>query len=173
MWFPLCGDRQSPSNSPLGRCVLGVVVRRKRPGGLGDDLGSASAASIDAGMVGHFSGIVLLVERRAEADFYVIAAPEARHGSPLLGSQTATVQSAKGGDALCRGSGICLEERWKGRGEIVQRISTPSAWKIPNARPGRILKGIRKRWVAGLFPTRVFRCLVGTHAKRRDHDFIL
>jgi len=48
----------------------------------------------DAGMVGCFSGIVLFVELRTDADFYVVAAPEARHGPPPS-SQAATVQPSR------------------------------------------------------------------------------
>jgi hypothetical protein len=59
-----------------------VLLQRERSGGLGNDLTSASLASIDAGMVGRFSGHVFLVERRADADLYVVAALEECHGSP-------------------------------------------------------------------------------------------
>jgi hypothetical protein len=80
--FFLGGDGQSPSNCPLSRRMPGVVLQRQRFGGLGDDFASASAAAIDTRMVGCFSGLVLLVELRTAADFYVIAAPEERHRSP-------------------------------------------------------------------------------------------
>ena len=82
MRFLLRGDGQSPANCPLSRRVPGVALQRKRFGGLGNDFASASAASIDARMVRCFSRLVLLVELRTAADFYVIAAPEERHGSP-------------------------------------------------------------------------------------------
>ena len=82
MWFFLVGDGQSPSNCPLSWRVLGVVLRRKRSEGFGNDFASASAASIDARMVRCFSGRILLVELRTDADFYVIAAPKDRHGFP-------------------------------------------------------------------------------------------
>ncbi|MGE3779828.1 MAG: hypothetical protein AB7F89_21755 [Pirellulaceae bacterium] len=77
----LRGDGQSPSNDPLSRCVPGVFLRRERFGGVGNDFTPASPASIDAGMDGRFSGPVFPVELRADADFYVIAAPEECHGS--------------------------------------------------------------------------------------------
>jgi hypothetical protein len=80
--FLLRRDGQPPSNCPLSRRVPGVVLQRKRFGGLGNDFASASAASIDAWMVRCFSGLVLFVELRTAADFYVIAAPEERHRSP-------------------------------------------------------------------------------------------
>lgn len=73
-------DRQSPANSPLGCRVPGMVLQRQRCGGVGNDFASASAASIDGWVVGRFAGIVFLVELRADADFTVVAAPEARHG---------------------------------------------------------------------------------------------
>jgi hypothetical protein len=81
VWFFLRSDGQSPSNCPLRRRVLGVVLYRKRSRGLGNDFASASAASIDARIVRCFAGLVLLVELRTDADFYVIAAPKERHGS--------------------------------------------------------------------------------------------
>ena len=99
MRFLLRRDGQPPSNCPLSRRVPGVVLQRKRFGGLGNDFASASAASIDARMVGCFSGPVLLVELRTAADFYVIAPPEERHRSssfvhkphPLDGRSVATL----------------------------------------------------------------------------------
>ena len=78
----LRGDSQSPSNCPLGRRVLGMVLQRERFKRLGNDFATASPASIDARMAGCFSGLVLLVERRTGADFYVIAAPKECHGPP-------------------------------------------------------------------------------------------
>ena len=84
MWFLLRGDGQSPANCALSRRVPGVALKRKRFGGLGNDFASASAASIDARMAGCFSGLVLLVELRTAADFYVIAPPEERHRSSSL-----------------------------------------------------------------------------------------
>ena len=111
MWFFLCGDGQSPANSPLSRRVPGVVLQRKRLRGLGNDFASTSAASIDAGMVRCFSGLVLLVELRTDADFYVIAAPKDRHGSPSFVPQAATVSRPKGGGALWPAGGVNLEER--------------------------------------------------------------
>jgi len=80
--FLLRGDGKSPANWPLSRRVPGVVLRRKRFEGLGNDFASAPMASIDARMGGRFSGRILLVELRTEADFYVVAAPKDRHGSP-------------------------------------------------------------------------------------------
>ena len=78
----LRGDSQSPSNCPLGRRVLGMLLQRERFKRLGNDFATASPASIDARMAGCFSGLVLLVERRTGADFYVIAAPKECHGPP-------------------------------------------------------------------------------------------
>src|SRR3954467_793091 len=82
VWFFLRGDGQTPSNCPLSRRVLGVVLQGKRLEGLGNDFASASTASIDARMVRRFSGLIFLVEIPTDADFYVIAAPKERHGSP-------------------------------------------------------------------------------------------
>ena len=82
MWFFLRGDGQTPSNCPLSRRMLGVLLQRKRFEGLGNDFASASPASIDARMIRGFSGLILLVELRTNADFYVIAAPKECHGSP-------------------------------------------------------------------------------------------
>jgi hypothetical protein len=110
MWFFLRGDGQPPSNCPLSRRVLGMVLQRKRCGGLGNDFASASAASIDARMVGFFSGLVLLVELRTVADFYVVAAPEERHGSPSSVRKPQPFH-AKGGGALWPANGVGLEER--------------------------------------------------------------
>jgi len=62
--------------------MLVVFLQRQRFKGLGNDFASASPASIDARMVGGFSGLILPVELRTDADFYVIAAPKECHGSP-------------------------------------------------------------------------------------------
>ena len=110
VWLFLRGDGQPPSNCPLSRRVLGMVLQRKRFGGLGNDFASASAASIDAGVVGCFAGLVLLVELRTDADFYVIAAPKERHAITLLRPQAATVPWPKVGGALWPASGAGLEE---------------------------------------------------------------
>jgi hypothetical protein len=80
--FVLRGDGQSPSNWPLGRRVPWVSICRERLGGLGDDLTATSPASIDSRMNRRFSGSVLFVELRTDADFYVVAAPEQRHDRP-------------------------------------------------------------------------------------------
>ena len=63
--------------------MLGVFLQRERFEGLGNDFASASPASIDARMARCFSGPILFVERRADADFYVIAAPKERHTTLL------------------------------------------------------------------------------------------
>jgi hypothetical protein len=59
-----------------------VFVRRKWFGGVGNYFTSAPAASIDTRSDGRFSGLVLLVELRTDADFYVVATLEECHGSP-------------------------------------------------------------------------------------------
>ena len=64
----LRGDSQSPSNCTLSRRVPGVLVQRKWFGGVGNCFTSAPAASIGASSDGRFSGLVLLVELRTEAD---------------------------------------------------------------------------------------------------------
>src|SRR5258708_33978142 len=58
-----------------------MFLGRERLVGLGNDLTSASAASIDARMDRHFFGPVFPVELRTDADFHIIAAPEQRHES--------------------------------------------------------------------------------------------
>ncbi len=80
--FLLRGDSQSPSNCTLSRRVPGVFVQRKWFRGVGNCFTSAPAASIDASSEGRFSGLVLPVEFRTNADFYVIATLEECHGSP-------------------------------------------------------------------------------------------
>jgi hypothetical protein len=82
VWFWLRGDSQTPSNYPLSWRMLGVFLQRERFEGLGNDFASAAPASIDARMARCFSGPILFVERRTDADFYVIAAPKERHDHP-------------------------------------------------------------------------------------------
>jgi len=82
--FRLRSDSQSPSNCTLSRRVPGVFVQRKRSGGVGNDFTAAPAASIDARPNGRFSGPILLVELRTDADFHVVATLEECHGSPLF-----------------------------------------------------------------------------------------
>ena len=82
MWFLLRGDSQPPSNRPLSGQVPGVFVHRKRLGGIGDGFTTTPAASIDAGSAGRVSGLILLVELRTDADFYVVATLEECHESP-------------------------------------------------------------------------------------------
>jgi hypothetical protein len=53
-----------------------MFLERERFAGLGNDFTPASPASIDAGMDRRFSGLVLLVKLRTDADFYVMAPPE-------------------------------------------------------------------------------------------------
>jgi hypothetical protein len=69
-----------------------MFLGRERLIGLGNDLTSASAASIDARMDRHFFGPVFSVEFRTDADFHIIAAPEQRHESssprPITLAQT-------------------------------------------------------------------------------------
>ena len=147
MRFLLRGDGQSPSNCPLSRRVLGVVLRRKRFRGLGNDFASASAAPIDARMDGCFSGLVLLVELRAVADFYVIAAPEERHRSSSVVRKPQLLHGRRVA-TLCGRPAACSLRKDIGRVEIcfrcfrVHDISAasassgsqpPPAWKIPNS----------------------------------------
>lgn len=80
--FVLYGDSQSPSYWPLRRRMLRVLLYRKRFRALGNNLASTSPASIDSRMDRRFSGFIHLVELRADADLYVIAAPEQRHRRP-------------------------------------------------------------------------------------------
>jgi hypothetical protein len=101
--FLLRRDRQSPSNCPLSRRVPGVFVQRQWPGGVGDGFTSAPAASIDTSADGRFSGLVLLVELRTDADFYVVATLEERHGSPSFADEFT---------ARCK---TWLEDIWNGR----------------------------------------------------------
>jgi hypothetical protein len=61
-----------------------VFVQRKRSGGVGHDFTAAAAASIDTRTDGRFSGLILLVELRTDADFHVVATLEECHGSPLF-----------------------------------------------------------------------------------------
>ena len=82
--FLLRGDSQSPSNVTLSRRVRGVFVQGKWPGGVGNDFTAAPAASIDTRPDGRFSGPILLVEFRTDADFHVVATLEECHGSPLF-----------------------------------------------------------------------------------------
>jgi hypothetical protein len=82
--FLLRGDSQSPSNVTLSRRVPGVFFQRKWFGGVGNDFTAAPAASIDTRPDGRFSGPILLVEFRADADFHVVATLEECHGSPLF-----------------------------------------------------------------------------------------
>ena len=82
MWFLLGGDSQPPSNRPLSGQVPGVFVQRKRLGGIGNSFTTTPAASIDAGSAGRFSGLILLVELRTDADLYVVATLEECHESP-------------------------------------------------------------------------------------------
>ena len=86
--FLLRGDSQSPSNCALSRQVPGVLVQRKRFRGVGDCFAATPGASIDARSDGRFSGLILLVELRTDADFYVIAAPKERHGRRSFNEQT-------------------------------------------------------------------------------------
>ena len=62
----------------------GVFFQRKWFGGVGNNFTSAAAASIDARPNGYFSGPILLVELRTDADFHVVATLEECHGSPLF-----------------------------------------------------------------------------------------
>ena len=84
MRFLLRSDSQPPSNYALSRRVPGVFVQRKWPGGVGNDFTAAPAASIDTRPDGRFSGPILLVEFRTDADFHVVATLEECHGSPLF-----------------------------------------------------------------------------------------
>ena len=101
--FLLRSDSQSPSNCTLSRRVPGVFVQRKWSGGVGNGLTSAPAASIDASSDGRFSGLVLLVELRTDADFYVVAMLEECHGSPSFADEF---------KARCK---TWLEDIWNGR----------------------------------------------------------
>jgi hypothetical protein len=67
--------------------VPGVFVQRKWFGGVGNDLASAPTAPIDASSEGRFAGLVLLVELRTDADFYVVATLEECHGSPSFADE--------------------------------------------------------------------------------------
>jgi hypothetical protein len=58
-----------------------VFLQRQRLGGIGHDFASTSSASIDARMLGRFSGPILPIEVRTDADFHIIAAPEECHRS--------------------------------------------------------------------------------------------
>jgi hypothetical protein len=87
MRFLLRSDSQSPSNCPLRGRVPGVFVQRKWLGGIGNSFTSAPEASIDASSDGRFSGLVLLVELRTDADFYVVATLEECHGSPSFADE--------------------------------------------------------------------------------------
>jgi hypothetical protein len=80
--FVLCSDSQSPSNWPLGRRMPRMILRRERFRALRNNLASTSSASIDSRMDRCCFRLVLLVELRAYADFYVIAAPKHRHDRP-------------------------------------------------------------------------------------------
>jgi hypothetical protein len=82
--FLLDSDSQSPSNVTLSRRVRGVFVQRKWFGGVGNNFTPAAAASIDARPDGYFSGPILLVELRTDADFHVVATLEECHASPLF-----------------------------------------------------------------------------------------
>jgi hypothetical protein len=82
--FLLRSDSQSPSNCTLSRRVPGVFVQRKWPRSVGNGFASAAPASIDARPDGCFSGRILLVELRTDADFHVVATLEECHGSPLF-----------------------------------------------------------------------------------------
>jgi hypothetical protein len=61
-----------------------VFVQRQWSGGVGNDFTAAPAASIDARPDGRFSGPILLVELRTDADFHVVATLEECHGSALF-----------------------------------------------------------------------------------------
>jgi hypothetical protein len=101
--FLLRSNSQSPSNCPLSPRVPGVFVQRQWSGAVGNGLTSAPAASIDASSDGRFSGLVLLVELRTDADFYVVATLEERHGSPSVADEFT---------ARCK---TWLEDIWNGR----------------------------------------------------------
>ena len=83
----LRSDSQAPSNCTLSRRVPGVFVQGKWSGGVGNDLASAPTAPIDASSEGRFAGLVLLVELRTDADFYVVATLEECHGSPSFADE--------------------------------------------------------------------------------------
>src|SRR5258708_5205663 len=93
VWFLLRGNSQPPSNCPLSRRMLGVFLQRKRLEGVGNDFGPASLAPIDAGMPRCFSGPILLVELRTDADFDVVAAPKQCHESPSFDDFGASVSA--------------------------------------------------------------------------------
>ena len=61
--------------------------QRKWFRGVGNCFTSAPAASIDASADGHFTRLVLLVELRTDADFYVVATLEECHGSPSFADE--------------------------------------------------------------------------------------
>jgi hypothetical protein len=64
-----------------------MFVQRKWFRGVGNYFTSAPAASIDARSDGRFSGLILLVEFRTDADFYVVATLEECHGSPSFADE--------------------------------------------------------------------------------------
>ena len=147
--FLLRSDSQSPSNCTLSRRVLGVFVQRKWSGGVGNYFTSAPAASIDAGPDRRFSGLVLLVELRTDADFYVVATLEERHGSPSVvdelknfatrsGWKTSALTVGRGSPRRSQpgGSAVACRQRWDSA-QMICTTETQKLYRRPSTlRPG-------------------------------------